>query len=143
MNPPHTYASGFHDSGNWTEKSDLVYYYPGCLLHSWAAGANISKAALSPPDGPNRIDTQNAWSGQDDWKAVDNCVQFLNSYRDGDPPFFLYCSVINPHPPYTSNATWEAFIDRTQLDQSLARTERTYTPLDLEHPADTYGRKAE
>merc|ERR1712232_38739 len=81
--------------------------------------------------------------GQGDWTIVDNCVNFLRNYRSGDPPFFLYCSVINPHPPYTSNATWEASIDMKELELSLDLTEKTYKSPGQEHPVDVYGRQSE
>jgi arylsulfatase A-like enzyme len=145
MNPPGTHGTGYHDNGNWSEKElPVTTYYPGCLLHSLAAGANISKAAFAPLDGPNKwIDTQHASYGQGDWTIVDNCIQFLMSYRKGDPPFFLYCSVINPHPPYTSNATWEANIDMVELERSLDWTEKTYATPNNQHPADTYASSSE
>lgn len=143
MNPPGTHGSGYHDTGKW-EKTKVTTYYPGCLLHSFANSANISKAAFAPLDGPNTwIDTKHATFGQGDWDIVDNCIKFLENYRSGDQPFFLYCSVINPHPPYTSNATWEASIDMQELERSLDDTERTYVLPNQEHPADVYGRQAE
>ena len=42
---------GYHISskGDWRkDASNVDMYYPGDLLHSWARGANISKAAFKP-----------------------------------------------------------------------------------------------
>ena len=27
--------------------------------------------------------------------------------------------MVNPHPPFTSNATWEAYVDQDELEASL------------------------
>merc|ERR1712072_546504 len=116
MLPEGTYASGFHDTGNWSGFPDgpthatkaTPYYFPGDVLHSWATTANISKPIFGPIDSPNHIDVVNGNSFEKkDWNTIDACVQFLRKHSPGDAPFFLYCSVLSPHPPYTSNATWE------------------------------------
>ena len=41
----------------------------------------------------------------------------------------------------TSNATWEAYVDRDALSASLARTEETYSVR--QHPADAYSTRSE
>jgi arylsulfatase K len=117
----------------------------GDLLHSWAQSANISRAVFAPLDGPNAwIDTANATSAIYDWTTIRNCQNFLGNGSNtgaGSPPFFLYCSVVNPHPPYTSNATWEAFVDRASLTDSLTATKLTYGVR--QHPADAFASASE
>ena len=75
-------------------------------LHSWAQSANISKAAFARLDMPNSwIDTTHATSFVSDWVSIANCENFLREpslHRPSSPPFFLYCSVVNPHPPCKS-----------------------------------------
>lgn len=99
-------------------------------LHSWAQSANISKAAFARLDMPNNwIDTSHATSFVSDWTTIANCERFLREpslHKPSSPLFFLYCSVVNPHPPYRSNATWEAYVNRDALSASLARTKETY-----------------
>ena len=90
------------------------------------------------------IDINHATSFVDDWVSIANCERFLNdpdSTKATAPPFFLYCSVVNPHPPYTSNATWEAYVDRDALATSLTRTKETYGIR--QHPADAYSMRSE
>ena len=51
------------------------------------------------------IDTTHATSFVSDWVSIANCENFLREpslHRPSSPPFFLYCSVVNPHPPCKS-----------------------------------------
>lgn len=119
--------------------------FVGDLLHSWAQSANISRAVFAPLEGPNKwIDIEHATSNVHDWDTIESCQNFLRDPATtgaGAPPFFLYCSVVNPHPPYTSNATWEAFVERDQLAASLAATEKTFRIK--QHPTDAFSSAAE
>lgn len=142
MNPPKTRATGYHDTGRWDIGGHPMQYYPGDVLHSWAMGANISKPTLAPLDTPNEWIDLNRIYYADDWGVVEDCVEFLRSYRKGDQPFFLYCSVLNPHPPYFSNSTWEDYIDKLELEHSLDWTEKTQLSPSRMHPADVYSMHA-
>ena len=129
----------------------------------------------SCPLSSDWIDINHATSFVDDWVSIANCERFLkdpDSTKATAPPFFLYCSVVNPHPPYllriiymryihrhlhtnstyqyriyiirsryTSNATWEAYVDRDALATSLTRTKETYGIR--QHPADVYSMRSE
>lgn len=143
MNTNLTSGTGYHDNGNWTSKSKTVEtYYPGDVLHTWARSANISKPAFAPLEGPNRwINVSNADGGPfpQDWKVTDECVDFLSKLEGDDTtPFFLYCSLLNPHPPYYSNATFEAFVNQTALNQSIAQMKADWVPQSKLHPAVRY-----
>ena len=37
-------------------------------------------------------------------------------------PFALYCSVLDPHPPYFTNQTWLAHVDDDALDATINAT---------------------
>ena len=50
----------------------------------------------------------------------------------GKPQHFLYCSIVAPHPPYLSNATYMQMIDADAI------TLPTYVPPEKIHPADRY-----
>jgi len=152
MNPPTTFAHGFHGTGTWSANpldrhhatQASTYDFPGVVLHSWATGANIPKPIFGPLGSPNHIDDEHANSSESqDWLTVDECVQFLREYRPGDAPFFLYCSVLNPHPPYTSNATYEASVDLEQLEASVRMASKTWLSRSSTHPADMYMSRSE
>ena len=87
----------------FAETADLGSLGLQDTLHSWAQSANISKAAFARLDMPNNwIDTTHATSFVSDWVSIANCENFLREpslHRPSSPPFFLYCSVVNPHPP--------------------------------------------
>eukprot|EP00039_Didymoeca_costata_P024854 m.11737 g.11737 ORF g.11737 m.11737 type:complete len:567 (+) comp4511_c0_seq1:3-1703(+) len=146
MNPPLTFATGYHDNGNWSNKlGPPDTYFPGDFLHSWARSANISKPALAPLEGPNTwINLNNPDGGPfpNDWKVTDECIKFLNDLGGkaviDDTPFFLYCSVLNPHPPYFSNATFEAYVNQTALNISIVEMKKDWVPQSKLHPAVRY-----
>ena len=77
---------------------------PVQILHSWANSANLSQPIFARLDAPNKwVDLESKRgcpSSNQDWKAVDDCATFLGKWRRGETPFFLYCSVVDPHPPY-------------------------------------------
>jgi hypothetical protein len=55
----------------------------------------------------------------------------------GQPaPFALYCSVLDPHPPYWTNSSWIDQIDTAALDVTINATR--WQPLAALHPADTF-----
>lgn len=143
------HASGYHDKGNWsTDTAGFHTYWPGDLLHSWAGSANISRAVFQPLESPNAwINESHPGGGPfaEDWPIIENCVEFLRGLSDGGgaagQPFALYCSVLDPHPPYYTNATWLKQVDETALDESINATR--WQPLALVHPADRFQFEAE
>ena len=147
MLPQGTSAAGYHGSGSWDAPSRPVEsYFPGDILHSWARGANISKAAFAPLMEPGnswvrRESPSGSYSGRQDWHTVEECVQFLERYKEEDGPFFLYCSVVSPHPPYWSNSSWYKFVNETALNYSIATM--PYPNQSSLHPADRYSSLSE
>jgi len=147
------YGSGYHDNGNWTNGggggcngTDCKTYFPGDLLHSWGAAANISKPVFQPLEASNGwINLHNSKGGPHtrDWKDIDKCVKYLQTYRSGNntQPFFLYCSVLDPHPPYFTNATWLSQVNDIVLNQTLANSR--WQPVHLMHPSDRFQTESE
>ena len=82
-----------------------------------------------------------------DWVTIRRCQDWIGALNDstaGDAsanPWALYCSVIDPHPPYFTNATWLAQIDDAALDATINATR--WQPLSLLHPADRFQFEAE
>ena len=86
-------------------------------------------------------------------EQIDRCVKYLQSLggggrggggtaaAGGEQPFALYCSVLDPHPPYFTNSTWLSQIDDAALDATINATR--WQPLNLMHPADRFQFEAE
>lgn len=91
---------GYHGNGAWsTRQAPVALYYPGDSLHSWANGANITRAVFAPLDDPANewVDNNDPVGSPflNDWDTVERCVKFLRDYQGGtsSPAFLLYCSV--------------------------------------------------
>ena len=145
-------ATGYHDTGNWSTSASgpaKKTYYPGDLIHSWAGSAGIDRPVFTP------LDVSNGWINEThpnggpfptDWPFINKCVDYLRrlptvAAAGAAPPFALYCSVLDPHPPYFTNATWLAQIDDAALDATINATR--WQPLELVHPADRFQFMAE
>lgn len=52
-----------------------------------------------------------------DWNCVNAALNYLEerSRRPGGKPFFLYCTLSYPHPPYGCEEPWYSLIDRSKL----------------------------
>lgn len=55
--------------------------------------------------------------GKTDWNCVQAALDYLDRRaREGsDKPFFVYCTIAFPHPPYACEDPWFSSIDRTKL----------------------------
>lgn len=54
----------------------------------------------------------------EDWRTVDHCqewIQALPPAEQNTEPFFLYCSLNIPHPPFQTNATWLAKVKEEKI----------------------------
>ncbi len=50
-----------------------------------------------------------------DWDCVKEAIEYLNN-RNSDKPFFLYCTLMFPHPPYACEDPWFSSIDRSKCE---------------------------
>merc|ERR1719388_234746 len=82
------------------------------------------------------IDTSRAAGSpwENDWAVVQECEQLIRAWKRGDQPMFLYCSLLNPHPPYWSNSTYENRLNTSAMARVLDSTR--WHPGDAVHPAD-------
>jgi arylsulfatase A-like enzyme len=161
MMPPGATASGYHvaNHADWRHDAPIMgLYYPGCTVHSWARGANITRPAFVPLEqqGNRWVDDDRPQGGPypGDWKAVSECVKFLEAWTPADGPFALYCSVVDPHPPFWSRSTptdpgspllspgdpghaWIDQVNETALNLTLRAIPWAQTRAEI-HPADWY-----
>ena len=77
----------------------------------------------------------------EDWKTTDYCIDWLHAkgaaHRSGhapSSPWFLYCSLNIPHPPFHTNGTWLQSVDQPAV---RARPPR-WGDLTRYHPHDAY-----
>lgn len=57
--------------------------------------------------------------GKGDWTCVQSALEYLERKRKepNGKPFFIYCTISFPHPPYGCEDPWYSSIDRTKLMQ--------------------------
>lgn len=55
--------------------------------------------------------------GKTDWNCVYKALEYLDrrSKEKQDKPFFVYCTISFPHPPYACEDPWYSSIDRTKI----------------------------
>lgn len=66
-----------------------------------------------------KITEERAWEDSklcgSDWSCVTEAINYLNT-RTSDKPFFLYCTLMFPHPPYACEDPWYSSIDRSKVE---------------------------
>lgn len=55
--------------------------------------------------------------GKTDWNCVKRTLEIIEkkSKEDNEKPFFIYCTLSFPHPPYACEDPWYSSIDRSKL----------------------------
>ncbi|MBO1300329.1 MULTISPECIES: sulfatase-like hydrolase/transferase [Enterococcus] len=55
--------------------------------------------------------------GKTDWNCVEKALEYIErrSKESSDKPFFVYCTISFPHPPYACEDPWYSNIDRSKL----------------------------
>eukprot|EP01084_Bolivina_argentea_P098730 177433_1 len=147
-------GGGFHGSGNWSK--DLAKgaqctdkttnnRCPGNTIQSWTRGANTNLPnILSMYDPHSTMINAHSSSGgsftSHDNDVQNSCIKFIKEYNknktSNSKPFLLYCSMIEPHPPFHSNKTWFKYINYTALNQTIKDT--NFGNLSLFNDADKY-----
>eukprot|EP01083_Nonionella_stella_P314252 1131423_1 len=154
-NPPNNTitGSGFHDTGNWSTKLDgcnisTQDYCPGDVIHSWTRKANVTRPQwLAPYDGNwiNINSTGGSWGTDHDTRVATNCMKWIDEYAENkETPFLLYCSMIAPHPPYWSNASWFSNLNYTALNHSFETMVQNFNgSFESMHEADKFSSTSE
>lgn len=64
-----------------------------------------------------------------DWNCVNSALAYLERRKvKSEKPFFLYISVLFPHPPYECEEPWYSSIDRSQLPQRRKNIDLLHKP---------------
>ncbi len=66
-----------------------------------------------------KITEEQAHKPASDWKCVEEAIAYINEKaKETDrKPFFLYCTISYPHPPYACEEPWYSSIDRTKVEK--------------------------
>lgn len=126
----------------WIGRNDLVsgerskeeycdYYFDGISMENQRSATMLSmKGDRVPYEVPEfmkpeeaysfyqgKLDAEKAGKGQD-WICVESLLDYLENHRKekGErKPFFIYCTLFFPHPPYGCEDPWFSSIDRNGL----------------------------
>ncbi len=62
-------------------------------------------------------------AGIQDVNAVNACLDYLDRKKEegNDKPFFIYCTLMFPHPPYACDDPWYSMIDRKKTEECWPR----------------------
>lgn len=104
------------------------YHTRGALIPRNITGHNITRTLTVPDDVAMPLVPT-------DYLTIDLCTKGLTEGRlsaAATVQQFMYCSILVPHPPYYTNSTFMAMIDKVKSDASLP----SFGPLDEVHPAD-------
>lgn len=103
------------------------YWSRAALIEKPPPSSSILEKLTVPDDVPMPLTPR-------DYRTVDHCVAALADglLARGRPQQFLYCSILVPHPPYKSNATYMA-----QVDASLVEPP-AWGAVGEVHPADRH-----
>jgi hypothetical protein len=104
------------------------YHTRGALIPRNITGHNITRTLTVPDDVAVPLVPT-------DYLTIDLCTKGLAEGRlsaAATVQQFMYCSILVPHPPYLTNSTFMAMIDKVKSDASLP----SFGPLDEVHPAD-------
>eukprot|EP01084_Bolivina_argentea_P075266 136452_1 len=124
-------GGGYHSSsnGNWSNElqgcnKSTSTYCAGDIIHSWARKANVGRGEYRPPNEGTWISTNSKQGGKygpHDENVAKQCVEYIENYAKGNQkqPFLLYCSMVNPHPPYWSNSTWFKYLNNIALNKTF------------------------
>ena len=126
----------------WIGRNDVVsgdrdkleycdYYFDGIHLDNQASSTSLKmipdRVPFETPEVMEplepyafylgKLDKEKARNGQD-WTCVDSLLNYLEERqkeKGEKKPFFIYCTLFFPHPPYGCQEPWFSSIDRNNL----------------------------
>ncbi len=77
-------------------------------LSAWLGAAGVSRPVYDKDTSQcfTMADDDNPRCHEADWQHVDNAIEFLETERDADKPFFLYVSTNLVHASFNTNRYW-------------------------------------
>ena len=122
----------------------LTRYGPQPTVAGWHGGPSLTifarAADIRKPTKPTPSAITNDKDDHvhpEDWKMHTACIDWLHARadvgRDGRP-WFLYCSLNIPHPPFNTNLTWLQSVD----EASVKATPPAWPAMSELHPYDSY-----
>lgn len=116
----------------------VLGFHGGPTLSITGRSANIRRP--TKPDPSKITNDMDNHVHQEDWKKVDQCIEWLESRNstadNADSSWMLYCSVNIPHPSFQTNATWLGYVHEDKIDVP------TWPKREDFHPADAYQSKS-
>lgn len=114
----------------------------------------VTRAAdIRRPSKPNPLRLTSDWAAHvhpEDWRTHNRCIDWLaakgvasrepsaaranNVSMGTDRPWFLYCSLNIPHPPFKTNSTWLQSVD----EPAVRASQPPWPQLGSMHPHDSY-----
>jgi len=88
-------------------------------VHAWTRAARIMRPAYRM-EGPLLDGTLEKRIHRNDWKHIDNGVQFLRSHANADTPFLCYIGTGAPHPRLHTSAYYYDMIDPAKIEMPPA-----------------------
>jgi len=106
-------------------------FIQGPDLSTISRSADIRKPTRSNPLDFTHDDVDEVHP--EDWKTIGECIEWLKNRGDSqiDDPFFLWCSLSIPHPPFQTNETWLNYVDISKV------TSPQWLDYGI-HPSDSY-----
>lgn len=94
-------------------KTDYVsgHHTLGARVTAWTGPASIKV-----PGRSKRPRAEIVREPHSDWQSVESCLDWLGNHAQESPePFFLYCGLNIPHPPFRTRRIWLDLIDEDQV----------------------------
>ena len=126
----------------------LTRYGPQPTIPGWHGGPNLPiftrSADIRKPTKPTPAaitDDKDDHVHPEDWAMHTACIEWLRARREGrdadgpaGKPWFLYCSLNIPHPPFHSNLTWLHAVD----EPAVRANPPAWPSMSQLHPYDAY-----
>ena len=126
-------GAGIIDDYGGTTSGDGFHGGPTSVI--LARGAGINGESDTEPWSSTTSNDADPYAH--DSRVTDDVIGWLEANAGGDasdaPPFFLWMGLLDPHPPYDTNATWLAHLNASNID---APPEVCLPPWDGMHPYD-------
>jgi choline-sulfatase len=119
---PHASGDGFHEGAN---------------LETLGRGSGLIGKQGADPLSTTSLDDPEPYP--DDMAHTELVLEWLRNNeppKAGEKPLFLWLGLLDPHPPYVTNSTWEDHVNQSAIDTPPK------TPVESMHPFDYFQTRA-